>query len=115
MGKTKKSRGRILMLNLKPVFKTSEIVKICKLYDIVETHHRGLKALGIDKATYSTVVVPSILEKIPEGVRLLITRGKNYAECTLDEMLKFLLEEIELREDQTIIHANNKDDKDSHK
>ena len=85
------------------------------MYDIVETHHRGLKALGVDEATYSTIVVPSILEKIPEGIRLSITRGKNYAEWTLDEMLKFLLKEIELREDQTIVHANNKEDKDSHK
>ena len=42
------------LLNLKPVFKTREIMKLRRLYDTVEKHHRGLKAFGLDEATYST-------------------------------------------------------------
>ena len=100
------------LLNLRPVFKTREIVRLRKLYDTVEIHHRGLKALGVDEATYSSIVVPSILEKIPEGLRLSITRGRSYSTWKLDEMLELLLDEIELREDQMTAYVYAKEDKD---
>ena len=45
------------------------------LYDMAETHYRGLSALGIDEESYSCVVVPKVLEKISEGVRLNMTLG----------------------------------------
>ena len=47
------------------------------LYDLVETHYRGLFALRIDENTYSCVVdvVPKLLEKIPEDIRLNMTLG----------------------------------------
>ena len=69
------------------------------LYDTVETHHRGLSALGVDENTYSGIVVPTLLEKIPDAVRLTITRGKDYLKWTVNDLLKALLAEVELRGD----------------
>ena len=43
------------------------------LYDFVETKYRALQALIIDERTYSEIVVPMLLERIPDSIRLTIT------------------------------------------
>ena len=72
------------------------------LYDTVESHYRGLVAIGVEERTYSGIVVPSILEKLPDTLRLTITRGQEYQEWTLGDMLSALLKEVELREDYSL-------------
>jgi hypothetical protein len=47
-----------------------DLVSLRRLCDRVETHYRGLEALGIEKNTYSSIVVPHILDCLPESVRL---------------------------------------------
>ena len=51
------------------------------LYDTIETpHYRGLVALSVDEETYCSIVVRAILEKLPESLRLTITRGQDHLE-----------------------------------
>ena len=51
---------------------------------------------------YSAIVVPMLLEKIPDTLRLAITRGQNYLDWALGDMLNARLVEVELREDQCL-------------
>ena len=41
-----------------------------------------------------SIVVPAIIDKIPESVRLSIARGRQYDKWKIDEMLKELLSEL---------------------
>jgi hypothetical protein len=68
------------LMNMKPVCNDRDTEKLRKLYDTCETNYRGLKALGVDETAYSTIVVPEILEKLPESFRLTITRDTNISE-----------------------------------
>ncbi|XP_028417209.1 uncharacterized protein LOC114541492 [Dendronephthya gigantea] len=86
------------LLNLKPVFNGNDTERLRKFFDVVETNYRGLEALGVKEEVYSEIVVPSILNKLPEVVRLTITRGEKYMEWTMNDVVKALLAEIELRE-----------------
>ena len=95
------------LLNIRPVQNARETNRLRSLYETVEAHHRGLKSLGVDPMTYSTIVVPSILEKLPEVIRLSLTRGKDFEKWNLDDLLKVLQEEVELREYQTPVNSNN--------
>ena len=52
----------------------------------------------MDESTYSAIVVPSVLEKLPHALRLTITRGKERQEWNLSNLLQALGGEIELRE-----------------
>ena len=58
--------------------------------------------MKVDEETCSEIVVPVLLEKIPEGVQLGMTRSSKtrYQEWTMEEMLEALREELELREHQ---------------
>ena len=86
------------LMNIKPVSNDRDTEKLRKLYDTCETNYRGLKALGVNETAYSTIVVPEILEKLPETFRLTITRDKDFSEWSMTEVMDAFLKEIELRE-----------------
>ena len=86
------------LLNLAPVFSDKDTTRLRKLYDICSAHFRGLRALGVDKTTFAAVVVPAVLQKMPEAFRLTITRGADFLNWTMEELLSAFLKELELRE-----------------
>ena len=75
------------------------MLRLRSLYDLTEMKYRALQALAVEQS-YSEVVMPTLLEKIPDAIRLTITRGRKYLELTLRDTLEALLVEVELREDQ---------------
>ena len=91
------------LLNAAPVFNERDTTGLRRLYDKIEIHHRGLKALEVNASTYEGIVVPATLGKLPEAVKLQITRGKNYTEWKMEDLLKELLSELELREEHCTI------------
>ena len=87
------------LMNFQAVFNERSVFKMRELYDTVETHFRGLEALGIDKESYSTIVVPALMEKIPESVRRnMIRENKSADEWDIEEMLTAFKNELDIRE-----------------
>jgi hypothetical protein len=91
------------LLKVPPVYGEKDVRGLRILHDTVETHYRGLYVLKVDENTYSGIVVPTLLEKIPDSVRLTITRGEEYLKWTIKELLQALLTEVELREDYRLM------------
>ena len=87
------------LLNVQPVYNERDARRLRSLYDFLETKHQALQALEVDESTYSAIVVPSVLEKLPHALRLTITRGKEHQLWNLSDLLKALGGEIELREE----------------
>ena len=98
------------LLNLSPVYNENDTERLRTLLDLTETHYRGLVALGIAQETYYCVVVPKILEKIPESVRLNMTRGTGdaYQEGDMQQMIDSFRKELELRERASQFFGKNK-------
>ena len=94
------------LLNVSPVYYDKDTVGLRRLYDTLEVHHRGLKALNVESTTYEGLVVPAIIGKLPEGVRLQITRGKNHHEWKMEDLLRELLTELELKEEHCVTTRN---------
>ena len=86
-------------MSARPVFNEGDTLRLRSLYDFAETKYRALQALGVEEWSYSEVVVPAFLKKIPDSIGLTNTRGKEYLQWTLGDMLNALLVEVELRED----------------
>ena len=87
------------LLNVQPVFNERDVPQLRSLYDFLERKYRALQAHGMDKSTYSAIVVPSVLEKLPHPLRLKITRGKEHQLWNLKDLLEALGDEVELREE----------------
>ena len=97
------------LLNVKSVFNAKDTKRLRQFFDVVEGNYRGLQAIGVDENLYTAIVVPSLLNKLPEVVRLTITRGKKYLEWTMEEFVEALLEEVELRENHSLAQEVNED------
>ena len=67
------------------------------IYDKVEANVRGLAALGIACDTYGSLV-PVMMNKLHEELRLIITRHIESGIWHLDKLLKSFKEEVEARE-----------------
>ena len=87
------------IMSLPPVFNERNTARLRHLYDDIEAHFRSLEALGADKDSYSSVVVPVVMEKIPEPIRISMIRfGGDYLDWNLEELLKAFAREVEIRE-----------------
>ena len=86
------------LLQLSPVTSIAEIKKIRMIYDHVEANVKGLDALGIAPGTYGSLLVPVMMNKLPEELRLIITRHFKGGEWNLTELLETPKGEIEARE-----------------
>ena len=86
------------LLNLPVVSDVNKVNKIRQLYDSIETHIRSLRNLGIDSNSYGNLLLPLILSKLPEEMRLVVARNLEKDEWNIDKLLcKFKLE-LEARE-----------------
>ena len=74
---------------------TKELRNLC---DTVEIHVRGLQALNVPTSAYGSLLVPVLLSKIPEDVRLLIGREIKDQRWELNCLIDLFREEVDNRE-----------------
>ena len=88
------------LMNLPPVFNDRNVTWLRKLLDQIEAHYRGLEALKVDMATYSNFVVPLLMEKIPEQMRINMIRfsSRDHLEWSIKEFVQAFEKEIVVRE-----------------
>ena len=87
------------LINLAPVYSERNVQRLRAFHDETETHFRAMEAQGVDKQTYSSVVVPMLMSKIPEALRNNMTRfNENHMEWLLDEFLAALEKELAVLE-----------------
>ena len=95
------------MLNLESVVNAADIKGIRQLYDEMEIHIRSLQSLGVSSESYGTLLVPVILNKIPEELRLLISRKFDKDKWEVSEILMAFKEELEARERCVLMKASS--------
>ena len=73
-------------------------IQLRYVYDKLSVHVRGLFSLGISSEQYGSMLIPIIMPKIPNEIRLVIAR-KNIAKiCNIDDLLNTIKVEIEARD-----------------
>ena len=68
------------------------------LFDKVEAQVRSLKALGVDPASYGSLLSSILLSKIPQELCLIISREVPQDKWEFDAILKIIEREVEARE-----------------
>ena len=76
-------------------------------HDSVESHIRGLTALGTSEDSYSALLVPIILGKLPSETRRNLARTRTSLEWTLNELQASILTEIKVLESGLPIESIN--------
>lgn len=93
-----KARHMDILMNIEPVTSSRDLKAVRRLHDLVESHVRSLKALGVAADTYGSLLSPVILSKLPSDLQLIISRRSSESPRDLIPLLKAIEEEIEARE-----------------
>ena len=67
---------------------------------------RGLESLGITSEQYSSLLIPVILSKFPNEIRLRVARETEERVWEIDKLLKIIKLEVEARESSEGTHVN---------
>ena len=73
-------------------------MKLRELFDLIEAQIRALQALGVDSTSYGSLLTPVILEKLPNEVKLIISRRLNKEVWELSDFLQVIKDELMARE-----------------
>ena len=68
------------------------------VYDKISVHIRGLASLGISSNSYGSLLIPIIMQKLPQEIRLEIARISTSDVWKIQELLDTIKKEIEARE-----------------
>ena len=86
-----------MLMQLPKVSDTGDLKQLRQLLDKTESAVRSLQGIGISIDTYGTFLTPVIMAKIPQELRLILSRGMS-DEWDLDTLIKSFAEELQIRE-----------------
>ena len=85
-------------LKLEKDFNSKYVKELRNLYDRVERHIRSLLTAGIPQENYGPLLIPIVLEKLPDDIKLEVSRKSGTKRWKTDEFLEILEERIVARE-----------------
>ena len=86
------------LLNIDSVASDQNVRRLRKLYNDVEANTRSLKALGIEPESYGAMFSSVLLGKLPNELRLIVSRKTSETDLTLSTLQHILEEELMARE-----------------
>ena len=81
-------------MNIDAVISNHNLPALRYLYDTIEVHVHGLRALGVSPESYGSLLTPVVLKKLPSELRVIVSRDMAENEWKLEPVLKVLLKEI---------------------
>ena len=90
------------LLALRRIDNGNDVQGIRHLYDKIGTHVRSLQSLSVQGENYGTLLVPVILESLPNEFKRHINRTNKDGECwDLTKLLDLINDEIKVMETST--------------
>ena len=87
------------LLNLEGTHRFSNIKELrILLYDTIETQVRCLNSMGLQAKNYGSMLIPVIMTKLPQEIKLIITRQFGKDIWDIDLILNAFKNELEIRE-----------------
>ena len=86
------------LMRMESVTTSHGVRDLRRLFDDVSCHVRSLKTLGVESATYGSLLCPVLMNKIPHDLQLIISRKVAEADWTIDKLLELIEEELTARE-----------------
>ena len=86
------------LLNTDAVASPHNLKGLRHLYDSVETQVCGLRALGVPSESYGSLLSSVLMNKLPQELRLIVSREITDGELNLDALMKITEREIDARE-----------------
>ena len=89
------------LLSLPTVSSQHDVKGLRHLYDAVESHVRGLRALGVPTESYGGMLISIIMSKLPAEIRLIVSREVTTDSWEISDVLTTIDREVTIRERAT--------------
>ena len=86
------------LFNVDPVTGGHNVRALQRLFDAVTSHIRSLQALEVQPTTYASIFCPRLLNKIPNDMKLIVTRTLTDDGWNLNALLTAIEQELIARE-----------------
>ena len=86
------------LLQFEAISSSQNIRVLRKLFNDISCHIRSLKSLGVEPESYGGLLCPVLLSKIPQDLRLIVSRKVSESDWKLDLLMTAIEEELEARE-----------------
>ena len=83
------------LINLTTVSSQHNVKDLRLLYNLVESHTRGLGSLGVQSSSYGALLSSVLMNKLPTEFRLIISREIKQGEWDLSAVMKILDREVD--------------------
>ena len=80
-----------VLFNTEPVVSQHNLKSLCHLYDQIESHVRNLWLLGVSPDSYGSLLSSVLLSKLPQELRLIISRQTSDDDFRCKCLVTFLL------------------------
>ena len=87
-----------VLLTVEPITSQSDLRGLRRLYDLVESQVRGLRSLGVASESYGSLLSSVLISKLPQELRLIVSREVTTGEWDLDRLMNIVEKEIDARE-----------------
>ena len=81
------------------------------VYDKISINVRGLESLGVSSSQYGSLLIPVIMSKLPQEVRIQVARNTAQEVWQMSELLEVIRKEVEAREISEGVKTNVNTDK----
>ena len=92
------------LLKLPVATSLQDIRKIRNIYDKIESCVRGLQTMGIKSDSYGNLLIPIMFSKLPEELRLFISRKFDQDTLDIHKLLKEFKADLEARERVSLLN-----------
>ena len=96
--------------NLRVVKSMNKVKELRFLYDSVVSTIRNLEILEVDADKYGSFLVPLLSTRLPEELKMVMSREFKNAVWEITEMMRIFKDELEAKERCTMPSSNNDDD-----
>ena len=90
------------LIKLNKIINNTNAKELRELYDKVELNIRALNSVGINSEHFGSLLIPIVLEKLPNMMRLQISRTLGKDNWNIDDFMKCINSEISVRESSNI-------------
>ena len=107
------SRHMDKLLKLPPVLSSRDVKGMRNICDSIEANVRSLEALDISSEKYGSLLAPIFMSKIPDEIRLTISRNTTAEIWELNGLLQSFKKELQARERCVSVSESRTDKKDN--
>ena len=93
--------------SIQPIYDIKNVAAMRKMYDTLDLNINNLRELKVDVATYSSLLISIIFERIPEDLRIKISLHFKDGEWNLQDAMEMLKDQIEARERSVAISSTS--------